>query len=160
MRVPPTRIPVDICAMHGIYTILRPRGAHRQLLEPQRLPRLRPPALGRARKALQKFQTHCRIQSVQRAHRHQTHPLHRLLRRHSQRHPLCRPDHGIFFDSNTFASDFSHFGDAHKKCDHTAYAIHDYSSFGFPGAQEYVTKTRYKVLKDQLDITKRTASAS
>ncbi|KDR66159.1 hypothetical protein GALMADRAFT_259609 [Galerina marginata CBS 339.88] len=113
-------------------------------------------------------------------------------------------DHAIFFDGNTFASDFSHFGDVHKKWDNTAYSIHDYSSFGFPGAQEYVgseeqkrrlrrsyekkrewmderglcvwngewgpvyarrqfdgdatdaiNKTRYKVLKDQLDIYKK-----
>ncbi|KAF8152297.1 glycoside hydrolase [Crassisporium funariophilum] len=112
------------------------------------------------------------------------------------------PDHAIFFDGNTFASDFSHFGDAHKKWDNTGYSIHDYSSYGFPSSpQEYVSsdeqkrrlkrsyekkrawmderglcvwngewgpvyarkqyegeateainKTRYKVLKDQLDI--------
>ncbi|KAF9005226.1 glycoside hydrolase [Cyathus striatus] len=49
------------------------------------------------------------------------------------------PDHAIFFDGNTFASDFSHFGDAHKKWENTAYSIHDYSVFGFPAApQEYV----------------------
>jgi hypothetical protein len=49
------------------------------------------------------------------------------------------PNHAIFFDGNTFASDFSHFGDAHKRWENTAYSIHDYSSFGFPAApQEYV----------------------
>lgn len=49
------------------------------------------------------------------------------------------PDHVIFFDGNTFASDFSHFGDMHKKWDNTAYSIHDYSTFGFPAApEEYV----------------------
>ena len=48
-------------------------------------------------------------------------------------------NHVIFFDGNTFASDFSHFGDAHKRWENTAYSIHDYSSFGFPAApQEYV----------------------
>ncbi|RDB24083.1 Endoglucanase C [Hypsizygus marmoreus] len=46
------------------------------------------------------------------------------------------PDHAIFFDGNTFASDFSHFGDAHKEWDNTAYSIHDYSSYGFPAASE------------------------
>lgn len=46
------------------------------------------------------------------------------------------PDHAIFFDGNTFASDFSHFGDAHKKWENTAYSIHDYSLFGFPAAPE------------------------
>ncbi|KAL0576807.1 Endo-1,4-beta-xylanase 5 [Marasmius crinis-equi] len=47
------------------------------------------------------------------------------------------PDHIIFFDGNTFASDFSHFGDAHQKWLNTAYSIHDYSLFGFPRAEEY-----------------------
>ncbi|KAK0213556.1 glycoside hydrolase family 5 protein [Armillaria fumosa] len=46
------------------------------------------------------------------------------------------PDHAIFFDGNTFASDFSHFGDFHKQWDNTAYAIHDYSLFGFPAPPE------------------------
>lgn len=48
-------------------------------------------------------------------------------------------DHIIFFDGNTFASDFSHFGDAHKSWDNTAYSIHDYSLFGFPSAPEAYT---------------------
>ncbi|KAF8882259.1 glycoside hydrolase family 5 protein [Infundibulicybe gibba] len=48
--------------------------------------------------------------------------------------------HAIFFDGNTFASDFSHFGDSHKKWDNTAYSIHDYSMFGFPSfSEEYVS---------------------
>lgn len=46
------------------------------------------------------------------------------------------PDHTIFFDGNTFASDFSHFGDAHKSWENTAYSIHDYSVFGFPASSE------------------------
>jgi aryl-phospho-beta-D-glucosidase BglC (GH1 family) len=33
-------------------------------------------------------------------------------------------EHAIFFDGNTFASDFSHFGDVHKKWHSTAYSIH------------------------------------
>ncbi|KAJ7069633.1 glycoside hydrolase [Mycena amicta] len=44
--------------------------------------------------------------------------------------------HVIFLDGNTFASSFSHFGDAHKNWDNTAYSIHDYSLFGFPNAPE------------------------
>ncbi|KAJ7785567.1 glycoside hydrolase family 5 protein [Mycena olivaceomarginata] len=53
------------------------------------------------------------------------------------------PNHIIFFDGNTFASDFSHFGDAHKNWDNTAYSIHDYSLFGFPAAPEqYLRKKR------------------
>ncbi|EGN99998.1 glycoside hydrolase family 5 protein [Serpula lacrymans var. lacrymans S7.3] len=45
-------------------------------------------------------------------------------------------EHIIFFDGNTFASDFSHFGDIHKKWANTAYSIHDYSVFGFPASPE------------------------
>ncbi|KAJ6508371.1 glycoside hydrolase family 5 protein [Mycena sanguinolenta] len=51
------------------------------------------------------------------------------------------PAHIIFFDGNTWAQDFSHFGDAHKKWDNTAYSIHDYSPFGFPAAHEVYTGT-------------------
>ncbi|TFK25855.1 endo-1,4-beta-glucanase [Coprinopsis marcescibilis] len=46
------------------------------------------------------------------------------------------PDHAIFFDGNTFASDFSQFGDAHKNWENTGYSIHDYSNFGFPNASQ------------------------
>ncbi|TFK51394.1 glycoside hydrolase [Heliocybe sulcata] len=46
------------------------------------------------------------------------------------------PHHAIFLDGNTFASDFSHFGDASKNWENTAYSIHDYSVFGFPAAPE------------------------
>ncbi|EKM51309.1 glycoside hydrolase family 5 protein [Phanerochaete carnosa HHB-10118-sp] len=46
------------------------------------------------------------------------------------------PDHALFLDGNTFASDFSHFGDAETRWKNTAYAIHDYSVFGFPAAPE------------------------
>lgn len=55
------------------------------------------------------------------------------------------PDHALFFDANTFASDFSHFGDAHKNWDNTGYSIHDYTSFGFPASpQEYVGSDEQK----------------
>jgi hypothetical protein len=48
------------------------------------------------------------------------------------------PSHIIFFDGNTFASDFTHFGNAYQKWENTAYSIHDYSLFGFPASdQEY-----------------------
>ncbi|KAH9939768.1 glycoside hydrolase [Epithele typhae] len=46
------------------------------------------------------------------------------------------PHHAVFFDGNTFASDFSHFGDAYKGWDNVAYSIHDYSIFGFPSSPE------------------------
>lgn len=49
-------------------------------------------------------------------------------------------DHAIFFDGNTFAQDFSHFGDIHKKWQNVVYSIHDYSKYGFPAApDEYVS---------------------
>lgn len=48
------------------------------------------------------------------------------------------PHHAIFLDGNTFASDFSHFGDYHKKWENTAYSIHDYSLFGFPQSPSFV----------------------
>ncbi|KAA1470976.1 glycoside hydrolase [Dentipellis sp. KUC8613] len=51
------------------------------------------------------------------------------------------PDHAIYFDGNTFASDFSHFGEVYKKWDNVAYSIHDYSVFGFPAAPEPYTST-------------------
>lgn len=49
-------------------------------------------------------------------------------------------DHAIYFDGNTFASDFSHFGDSYKSWENVGYAIHDYSLFGFPASpEEYVS---------------------
>ncbi|KAJ3518418.1 hypothetical protein NMY22_g13690 [Coprinellus aureogranulatus] len=57
------------------------------------------------------------------------------------------PDHIIFFDGNTFASDFSHFGDAHKNWENTAYSIHDYSLFGFPKSTETYTGTDEQKLR-------------
>ncbi|KAK7048503.1 glycoside hydrolase family 5 protein [Favolaschia claudopus] len=69
-----------------------------------------------------------------------TDPAHtRVIQFYSRVHSAIRavdPDHIIFFDGNTFASDFSHFGDVHKNWDNTAYSIHDYSIFGFPSAPE------------------------
>ncbi|KAG7447201.1 glycoside hydrolase family 5 protein [Guyanagaster necrorhizus] len=69
-----------------------------------------------------------------------TDPKHtRVLSFYDRIHKAIRaidPDHAIFFDGNTFASDFSHFGDIHKNWDNTAYAIHDYSLFGFPAPPE------------------------
>ncbi|KAF7298865.1 Glycoside hydrolase family 5 protein [Mycena indigotica] len=69
-----------------------------------------------------------------------TDPTHtRLIAFYDRLHAAIRaidPDHVIFLDGNTFASDFSRFGDAHKNWDNTAYSIHDYSLFGFPSAPE------------------------
>lgn len=63
----------------------------------------------------------------------------RLVAFYKRLHKAIRavdPHHAIFFDGNTFASDFSHFGDACKEWENTAYSIHDYSVFGFPDAPE------------------------
>ena len=46
------------------------------------------------------------------------------------------PHHALFLDGNTFASDFTYFGDAGKRWENTAYAIHDYTLFGFPASPE------------------------
>ena len=45
--------------------------------------------------------------------------------------------HILFLDGNTFASDFTHFGDEYvKKWENISYSIHDYSRFGFPNSPE------------------------
>ena len=47
------------------------------------------------------------------------------------------PHHILFLDGNTFASDFTHFRDEYiKKWENTSYSIHDYSRYGFPGSPE------------------------
>ncbi|KAG8913346.1 hypothetical protein FRC01_004591 [Tulasnella sp. 417] len=43
------------------------------------------------------------------------------------------PEHILFWDGNTFAADFSKFGDP---LPNSVYAIHDYSNFGFPSSPE------------------------
>ncbi|KAG8893517.1 hypothetical protein FRC00_010416 [Tulasnella sp. 408] len=43
------------------------------------------------------------------------------------------PDHILFWDGNTFAADFSKFGDP---LPNSVYAIHDYSNYGFPSSPE------------------------
>jgi hypothetical protein len=47
------------------------------------------------------------------------------------------PDHALFFDGNTYASDFSHIGEIVKTWENTAFSIHDYSLFGFPSPEKY-----------------------
>ena len=56
--------------------------------------------------------------------------LHDAIRVHDKRHIL-------YWDGNTFAADFSRFGDAWKRWTNSAYSIHDYSSFGFPDGPKY-----------------------
>lgn len=59
------------------------------------------------------------------------------------------PHHALFFDGNTYASDFSHFGEIVKTWKNTAFSIHDYSLFGFPASPEkYVSsETQLKRLR-------------
>ncbi|KAH9475452.1 Endo-1,4-beta-xylanase 5 [Psilocybe cubensis] len=62
---------------------------------------------------------------------------HRLIAFYRSIHTTIRSNdarHTIFFDGNTFASDFTAFEEAnvHVEWDNTAYSIHDYSPFGFP----------------------------
>jgi len=45
-------------------------------------------------------------------------------------------NHILFLDGNTFAADFSKFGDAYKNWNNTVYSIHDYSGYGFPSSPE------------------------
>jgi hypothetical protein len=54
-------------------------------------------------------------------------------------------EHIIFFDGNRFASDFSHFGAAHKSWENAAYSIHDYTNFGFPHSPEPYTGSEAQV---------------
>lgn len=64
---------------------------------------------------------------------------HRLIDLYNRLHDAIRQIdslHVIFLDGNTFASDFSQFGDAYKNWTNTAYSIHDYSGFGFPASPE------------------------
>ncbi|GJJ09421.1 hypothetical protein Clacol_003643 [Clathrus columnatus] len=49
--------------------------------------------------------------------------------------------HILFLDGNTYAADFSQFGDAHKNWSNTVYAFHDYSGYGFPSSPETYTGT-------------------
>ncbi|TFK68907.1 glycoside hydrolase family 5 protein [Pluteus cervinus] len=46
-------------------------------------------------------------------------------------------EHILFLDGNTFATDFTHFpADAKERWSNVAYAIHDYSVYGFPSTPE------------------------
>ena len=69
-----------------------------------------------------------------------TDPTHtRLINFYNRLHTAIRdidPYHVIFLDGNTYASDFSHFGDAYKNWENTAYSFHDYARAGFPASKE------------------------
>lgn len=44
------------------------------------------------------------------------------------------PDHILYWDGNTYATDFSHFG---APLPNSVYACHDYSTYGFPDGEPY-----------------------
>ncbi|KZS92435.1 glycoside hydrolase [Sistotremastrum niveocremeum HHB9708] len=63
----------------------------------------------------------------------------RLVRWYDQVYQVIRKNdskHILFWDGNTFAQDFSQFGDAHKRWENSSYSLHDYSIFGFPASKE------------------------
>ncbi|KAK9471180.1 glycoside hydrolase superfamily [Dipodascopsis tothii] len=47
------------------------------------------------------------------------------------------PDHILFLDGNTYSGDFSGFG---KPFPNIVYAIHDYSTYGFPGFEQFTAE--------------------
>ena len=52
------------------------------------------------------------------------------------------PQHIIFLDGNTYATDFTRFpDDVKERWPNCVYAIHDYSLYGFPAAPEPYTRT-------------------
>ena len=52
------------------------------------------------------------------------------------------PNHILFFDGNTFSTDFSGFpDDAGTRWPNSAFAIHDYSLYGFPKSPEPYART-------------------
>ncbi|KAI0258886.1 glycoside hydrolase [Gloeopeniophorella convolvens] len=57
------------------------------------------------------------------------------------------PKHALFLDGNTFASDFSRFGDAFKRWDNVSYAFHDYSVFGFPSSPAPYTGSEEQLIR-------------
>ncbi|KAJ8688977.1 Endo-1,4-beta-xylanase 5 [Pleurotus ostreatus] len=60
-------------------------------------------------------------------------------------------DHIIFFDGNTYATDFTKFpDDAGAKWENTAFSIHDYSVYGFPKSPEPYDRT-----EGQRDVMRR-----
>ena len=59
------------------------------------------------------------------------------------------PDHILFLDGNTYSMDFSAFKDVLPNC---VYAIHDYSTMGFPGGEAYRgTKEQKETLQKQYE---------
>ncbi|KZV89608.1 glycoside hydrolase family 5 protein [Exidia glandulosa HHB12029] len=67
-------------------------------------------------------------------------------------------NHILFFDGNTFASDFSQFPDeAHKNWTNAAFSIHDYAVFGFPSSPEPYSATPQQLLRLKKTFEKKQA---
>ena len=68
------------------------------------------------------------------------------------------PHHILFLDGNTYATDFSGFpDDAGIRWTNTAYAIHDYSVYGFPDAPEPYARTEEQQTRMQKSYAKKRA---
>ena len=68
------------------------------------------------------------------------------------------PYHILFLDGNTYATDFSGFpDDAGTRWTNTAYAIHDYSVYGFPDAPEPYARTEEQRTRMQKSYAKKRA---
>ena len=66
------------------------------------------------------------------------------------------PHHALFLDGNTYASDFSGFpDDAGARWPNTAFAIHDYSLYGFPKSPEPYARTAEQMRRMQRSYEKK-----
>lgn len=66
------------------------------------------------------------------------------------------PKHVIFLDGNTFATDFSQFPDnVATRWENCAFAIHDYSVFGFPSTPEPYTRAPEQRTRMQKSYSKK-----
>ncbi|KAJ8521326.1 hypothetical protein ONZ45_g1972 [Pleurotus djamor] len=80
------------------------------------------------------------------------HPKHeRLLNFYDQAYKVIRTadnDHIVFFDGNTYATDFTKFpDDAGIRWPNSAFSIHDYSIYGFPKSPEPYARTEEQMAK-------------
>jgi len=59
------------------------------------------------------------------------------------------PDHILFLDGNTYSMDFTGFKEVLPNC---IYAIHDYSTMGFPAGQPYTgSEDQKEILRKQYE---------
>lgn len=66
------------------------------------------------------------------------------------------PNHILFFDGNTFSTDFTRFpDDAATRWPNAAYGIHDYSVYGFPKTPEPYARTEEQKRRMQRSYEKK-----